>query len=91
MPDLIEREAARLRIVALMHLPLAATSGLDRDTAVRFETGERRALHAATLVVATGKAALALLARYDLPANRIVVVEPGTDRVQSYVDRKSVV
>jgi glycosyltransferase involved in cell wall biosynthesis len=81
MPDLIEREAERLRIVALMHLPLAATVGLDRATASRFEAGERRALHAASLVVATGKAALPLLARYDLPANRIVVVEPGTDRV----------
>lgn len=81
MPDLLEREAARLRIVALMHLPLAATLGLNRDTAARFEAGERRALHAAALVVLTGTAALPLLARYDLPADRIVIVEPGTDRV----------
>lgn len=81
MPDLIVREASRLPIVALMHLPLAAAFGLDRDTAIRFEAGERRALHAASLVVVTGTAALPLLARYDLPAERIVVVEPGTDRV----------
>jgi glycosyltransferase involved in cell wall biosynthesis len=79
MPDVIAREATRLRIVALMHLPLAATFGLDRDTAARFDVDERRALHAAALVVVTGKAALPLLARYALPTDRTVVVEPGTD------------
>lgn len=79
MPDLVVREAARLRIVSLMHLPLAATFGLDRATAARFEAGERRALHAASRVIVTGKAALPLLTRYDLPPARIVVVEPGTD------------
>jgi glycosyltransferase involved in cell wall biosynthesis len=80
MPDVVVREAARLPIVALVHLPLAATFGIDRDTAARFEAGERRALHAASLVVVTGQAALPLLARYNLPPERIVVVEPGTDR-----------
>jgi glycosyltransferase involved in cell wall biosynthesis len=79
MPGLIVRESARLRIVALMHLPLAATVGLDRDTAARFEAGERRALQAAVLIIATGKAALPLLARYPLADERIVIVEPGTD------------
>ena len=79
MPALVAREAPRLRIVALIHLPLAATFGLDREMASRFEAGERRALHAAALVVVTGKAALPLLARYELPHDRIVVVEPGTD------------
>lgn len=86
--DLVVREAARLPIVALMHLPLAATFGLDRDIAARFEAGERRALHAASLVVVTGKAALPLLARYNLPADRIAIVEPGTDPaplVRTYV------
>ncbi len=79
MPELIVREAARLRIVALMHLPLAATFGLDRDTAARFEAGERRALQAAALVIATGNAALPLLAPYNLPRDRLLVIEPGTD------------
>jgi glycosyltransferase involved in cell wall biosynthesis len=79
MPDVIVRAAARVRIVALMHLPLAATFGLDRDIAALFETGERRALDAAALIVVTGTAAIPLLSRYNLPNNRIVVVEPGTD------------
>jgi glycosyltransferase involved in cell wall biosynthesis len=80
MPDLITHEAARLPIVALVHLPLAAAYGLDRDTTARFEEGERRALRVAALVIVTGKAALPLIARYELIPDRVVVVEPGTDR-----------
>lgn len=79
MPDLITREASRLRIVALVHLPLAATAGLDQGTAARFEAAERRALGAAALVVVTGRATLPLIARHELAPGRVVVVEPGTD------------
>src|SRR6185436_15046862 len=46
MADLITRDASRLRVVALVHLPLAAACDLDRDTAARFDDGERRALRA---------------------------------------------
>ena len=80
MPDLIAREASRLRIVALVHLPLVADVGLARETAARFEDAERRALRAAALVVVTGNATLPLIARYDLAPERVVVAEPGTDR-----------
>jgi len=80
IPDLITREAARLRIVALVHLPLAADVGLDRETSARFEETERRALRAAALVVVTGKATLSLMAKYELASDRVIVVEPGTDR-----------
>ena len=79
IPEVIVPAAARLRIVALMHLPLAATVGLDRTTAARFEAGERRALQGAALIIVTGTAALPLMARYNLAHDRIVVVEPGTD------------
>ena len=80
MPGLITREAARLPVVALVHLPLAAASGLDPGTAARFEDGERRALRAAALVIVTGSATLPLIARYGVAPGRVVVVEPGTDR-----------
>ena len=79
IPDLIARETSRLRIVALVHLPLAAAAGLDRDTAARFENGERRALGAAARVVVTGRATLDFIARYELAPHRVVIVEPGTD------------
>lgn len=81
MPDIVERESARLHIVALVHLPIAADVGLDADTAALFEAWERRALEASRLVVVTGSAALPLLARYALPDQRVVVVEPGTHPV----------
>ena len=80
MAEIITREASRLPVVALVHLPLAAAIGLDREDAARFEDGERRALAAAALVVVTGRAALPLIARYAVDASRVVVVEPGTDR-----------
>ena len=79
MPDLVEREAWRLRFAALVHLPLAADIGLDRDECARVEASERRALAAASLVTVTGTATLAMLERYGLLADRTVVVEPGTD------------
>ena len=78
MPAVIEREAARLRIVALVHLPLAADVGLDRDTAARVRAAERRALDAAALVIVTGTATLPMLAEYGIAPDKVVVVEPGT-------------
>src|SRR3990172_3344138 len=40
MPAEVEREASRLRLVALVHMPLAAEIGLDADTAARLEASE---------------------------------------------------
>jgi len=80
LPDEIEREAARLRIVALIHLPLAEEIGLDRDTAASLKATEQGALAAASLVVVTGRSTVATLAGYGVQADRIAVVEPGTDR-----------
>jgi glycosyltransferase involved in cell wall biosynthesis len=79
MPEIITREASRLPVVALVHLPLAAAIGLDRGDAARLDDGERRALAAAALLVITGRAALPLIERYAVAPSRVVVVEPGTD------------
>lgn len=79
LPDLIEHESARLRIVALVHLPLAADAGFDADTRARMAAAEQRALAASALVVVTGPATIGLLEQYALPSDRVVVVEPGTD------------
>jgi glycosyltransferase involved in cell wall biosynthesis len=78
IPEIIERHGSRLRIVALVHLPLAADVGIEEETAARFAVAERRALSVASLVVVTGHATLALLAAYDVPPSRVVVIEPGT-------------
>ena len=75
-----ERERQRLRLVALVHHPLADETGIDAATADRLEQSERRALAATRLVIVTSTATAAALERYDVPAERIAVVEPGTDR-----------
>jgi glycosyltransferase involved in cell wall biosynthesis len=79
MPIEVEREAARLRIVALVHHPLAAETGTDAALAARLMVSERRALAAAKMAVVTSRATAAVLADYDVCADRISVVEPGTD------------
>jgi glycosyltransferase involved in cell wall biosynthesis len=79
MPAAVASAAARLHVVALMHLPLAADVGLDHDTAARFENGEQRALRTSALVIVTGDGALPLIRRYGLRPDHIRVVEPGTD------------
>ena len=79
IPEIMERHRSRLRIVALVHLPLAADIGIENETAARFAVGERRALAVAARIVVTGRATLQLLAGYDLSPSRVVVVGPGTD------------
>jgi glycosyltransferase involved in cell wall biosynthesis len=82
MPTEVEREASRLRLVALVHLPLAAEIGINRGEAIRFEASERRALAAAGRVIVTGKATALALERYGVGPERIAVIEPGTDRAR---------
>jgi glycosyltransferase involved in cell wall biosynthesis len=79
LPAEVEREAVRLRIVALVHHPLAAETGLDPALAAALETSERRALAFARSVVVTSRATAVRLADYGVSADRITVVEPGTD------------
>jgi glycosyltransferase involved in cell wall biosynthesis len=80
MPAEVEREASRLRIAGLIHLPLAAETGISQDVAARLEESERRAIAVASLVIVTGKVTMVALARYGVAARLITVVEPGTDR-----------
>lgn len=81
MPDEVEREARRLQLVAIIHLPLAAEVGLSPDVAARFVVSERRAIAAASLMIVTGKATAEALTRSGVAPNLIAIVEPGTDRV----------
>jgi glycosyltransferase involved in cell wall biosynthesis len=77
--DVVAPLARRLRMVALVHLPLAAAAGLDATTATALADGERRALGSAAMVIITGAHALTLMADWDLSHRRVVVVEPGTE------------
>jgi glycosyltransferase involved in cell wall biosynthesis len=80
MPALLEHAASRVTIVALMHLPLASNPALDRESAARFAADEGRALSTARRVIVTGAVTLDWLAQYAVAADRLALVEPGTDR-----------
>jgi glycosyltransferase involved in cell wall biosynthesis len=80
MPDVLVRHAARLRLVALVHHPLALEPGLATETATTLARSERRALATVRQVVTTSTHTAGLLARdYAVPAALLAVVEPGTD------------
>lgn len=79
LPEAVEHEARRLRIVGLVHLPLAADVVRDAAAAARLLEDERRALAATVLVVVTGSATIALLEPHGVPREKIVVIEPGSD------------
>jgi len=80
MPEEAWRESRRLRLVALVHHPLAAETGLEPHIVRRFEDSERRALAAVRLVIVTSRTTAEGLAHYGVRPDRIEVVEPGTDR-----------
>jgi glycosyltransferase involved in cell wall biosynthesis len=81
MPGPIEREAARLRFVALVHHPLAYETGVSKANARRLLLSERRTLACVRHVVATSPGTAALLTRkYGVRAGRIACIEPGTER-----------
>jgi glycosyltransferase involved in cell wall biosynthesis len=88
LPDLALAESSRLRLVALVHHPLALESGLSPDVAERFRTSERLALSAARAVVVTSEmTATTLAAGYGVPPARITAAQPGTDKPKSPVIR----
>ncbi len=79
MADDAEREAHRLKLVGLVHHPLADETGLDAEAAQAFKATERRALHATRGIVVTSHATgRALGAHYGVARERIAVVMPGT-------------
>lgn len=80
LPDLAAAHAERLRWVALVHHPLALESGLDASQQAQLFDSERRALASARHVIVTSPSTARALAPYGVTADRISVVEPGTDR-----------
>ncbi|MCK7549996.1 glycosyltransferase [Marinobacter goseongensis] len=79
MPEVIERHAERLNLVALVHHPLADETGLEPDQQALFFRSEQRALAAVRGVVATSDYTAARLADFGVPAKRVRVARPGVD------------
>ena len=79
LPDEAAHEASRLRLIALVHHPLADETGLAADARAGLEASERRALAAARHVVVTSPRTAVALHRYGVAPSSITVIEPGTD------------
>ncbi|HEY8471695.1 MAG TPA: glycosyltransferase family 4 protein [Natronosporangium sp.] len=79
-PEVLVPAADRLRLVVIVHLPLADETGLAPAAADELAARERRTLHAAAAVVVTsGWSARRLVELHDLPADRVHVAHPGVD------------
>ena len=76
----LDTEAKRLAVVALIHHPLALETGLDPAEARLLETAERAALALVPRVICTSHWTARALSGYGVPAGKVRVVEPGVDR-----------
>jgi glycosyltransferase involved in cell wall biosynthesis len=80
VPEIVEHEAARLRLIVLVHLPLGDETGLSPALAATLTAAERRTLRAAAAVIATSAgAARRLTILYGLPSAKVHVAPPGVD------------
>jgi glycosyltransferase involved in cell wall biosynthesis len=69
-------------LIALVHHPLALETGVTPQDAVVLRASERAALAATRGVIVTSPATKrTLVAEFGVPADRITVAQPGTDRV----------
>jgi glycosyltransferase involved in cell wall biosynthesis len=79
LPAPIEAHADRLRIVSLVHHPLAEETGLSAPDRTKFAESERRALAPCVGVLVSSAFTARGLEAYGVPAARIRVVVPGTE------------
>ena len=81
LPEVARDEAQRLRLVMIVHHPLALEDERARAASLAFAQSEREALRHVAGVIATSPATARLLAAdYGVPIERIIVATPGVDR-----------
>jgi len=79
MPQVVQPHAERLRLLGLVHHPLAMESGLEPRSALKLARSERRALEAMRHIIVTSHTTKQALGPYGIESERVSVVEPGTD------------
>jgi glycosyltransferase involved in cell wall biosynthesis len=79
MPAVVARHRDRLRLVALVHHPLALETGLDEASSRRLQASEREALQQVRGVIVTSPSTARALADYGISPEQCAVVAPGTD------------
>jgi glycosyltransferase involved in cell wall biosynthesis len=81
LPEAAMAVRAKRPLVALVHHPLAIETGLSAADALAMRQSERAALACASMVVVTSAPTARLLTSdYGVPADRIAVARPGTER-----------
>ena len=79
LPAVIAPHAARLRLAALVHHPLAAETGLDEAARHWLFESEKAALGMVRHAIVTSPFTAGALAEYGVAPERITVILPGTD------------
>jgi glycosyltransferase involved in cell wall biosynthesis len=81
MDTIAEQHAERLNIIALCHHPLMLEAGLSPTQVQQLFLSEQRALNAAKAVIVTSTmTGKILVEQFAIPAAKITVALPGTDR-----------
>jgi len=79
LPEAARDHRGRLRILALVHHPLADETGLSLEQRERFTELEREALTACLGVLVTSDFTARRMAAFGVPAAHVRAVVPGTD------------
>jgi glycosyltransferase involved in cell wall biosynthesis len=80
LPEVAEAEAQRLRLVMIVHHPLALENVRAGESRA-YAASEREALrHVRAVIVTSPSTARILATGYSVPAERIIIAPPGVDR-----------
>ena len=85
LPDPLRAHRDRLRLIALIHHPLADETGLEAAERACLARLESEALAQCAGVVVTSAFTARRVGDYGVPASRVRVVPPGTDPAQAAV------
>jgi glycosyltransferase involved in cell wall biosynthesis len=81
LPEVAQAEAARLRLVMIVHHPLALENVRAPGESQAYAASEREALRHVSAVIVTSAATAGLLsANYGVGHGRIIIAPPGVDR-----------
>ncbi|WP_336366692.1 glycosyltransferase family 4 protein [Marinobacter sp. C2H3] len=79
LPDVVARHSERLRLLALVHHPLADETGLAPEARAWFYQSERQALASVVGVITTSHETRQRLADYGVAPERLATAMPGVD------------
>jgi glycosyltransferase involved in cell wall biosynthesis len=83
MPEIARQEAIRLKLVALVHHPLALETGISERQVQNLQKSEAAALSSARgIVVTSPETARTLISDFSVPSEAICVAIPGTEPVK---------